>query len=186
MGGFFIQHLSRHGPRFIVGTFQCRNHAAGVIAPVATLTCHFFELLALNIRALAVRMIELCRQALLINLIGLVSLLQPPLAAAFSVAVALAAVTGAADKKDSAASRTSANPLAKLDWQGVAVFLKAGLDNGRQSWQACPRVRSCLNQFRTFRAPTAAYGCGPCSFLPLEMKINQLKRNQTQLKRKNS
>jgi hypothetical protein len=171
-------------PRFIVGTLPHRNHAGRAIAPVATLTCHFFELLALDIRALAVRMIEFCRQALLIDLVGLASLPQAPLAAAFLAAVVLTPVTITADKKDSAASRTSASPLAKLDWQGVAVFLKAGLDNERKSWQACPRVRSCFDQFRTFRAPTAAYGCGPCSFLPLEIKINQLKRNKTRLKRK--
>ena len=63
MDRLFIQHLSRHGPRFILDPFLCRNHAAGTFAPAATLTCHFFELLTLDIGALAIGMIELCRQA---------------------------------------------------------------------------------------------------------------------------
>ena len=57
------------------------------------MTCHFFELLALDIGVLAIRMIELRRQALLINLVGLASLRKPPSAAAFLAAVTLAPIT---------------------------------------------------------------------------------------------
>lgn len=90
-------------------------------------------------------MIELCGQALLINPVGLALLREPPAAAAFMAAVNMATVARAADEKDSAASRASAGPLAKLGKQGVAVFLKAGLDNERQSWQAYPWMRSCID-----------------------------------------
>jgi hypothetical protein len=52
-------------------------------------------------------------------------------------AVALAAITAAADIKDEAAFWTSTHSLAYLDvWQGGRVFPKAGLDKRRQSWQA--------------------------------------------------
>ena len=93
------------------------------------MTCHFFKLLALDIGALAVCMIELCSQALLINPIVFAPLCKPSTAAAFLAAVTMAAVARAANIKNLAASRTSANPLAKLYGQDVAVFLKAGLDN---------------------------------------------------------
>jgi hypothetical protein len=77
MDRLFISRLSLHGSRCIPGTFWCRNHPGRRIARVATLTCHFFafELLALDIRALAICMIELCSQGLLVDLVGLASLL---------------------------------------------------------------------------------------------------------------
>jgi hypothetical protein len=49
----------------------------------------------------------------------------------------LAAIAGAADMKYNSAFQTSTNSLAYIDsWQDSRVFPKAGLDNGRQSWQA--------------------------------------------------
>jgi hypothetical protein len=52
-------------------------------------------------------------------------------------AVTLTSITGAADIKDNAAFWTSTHSLADLvNWQGSRAFPKAGLDNGRQSWQA--------------------------------------------------
>ena len=57
------------------------------------------------------------------------------------VVVAPAAIAGAADIKDDAAFWTPAYSPAQLDfWQGVRAFPKAGLDNGRQSWQANDRL----------------------------------------------
>jgi hypothetical protein len=57
------------------------------------------------------------------------------------VVIALAAITGAADMKDDAAFWTSTFSPADLDfWQGSRAFPKAGLDNGRQSWQAINRL----------------------------------------------
>jgi hypothetical protein len=93
MDWFFMQRLSWRGPRLILFAFPCCNHAGRVIAQAATLTCHFFALLALEIRALAIRMIELCRKALLVDPVGLASLEQPPLAATFLAAVTLAPIT---------------------------------------------------------------------------------------------
>jgi hypothetical protein len=93
MDWFFMQRLSWRGPRFIFFAFPYCHHAGSAIARAATLTCHFFELPAPEIRALAIRMIELCRKALLVDPVGLASLPQTPLAAAFLAAVALAPIT---------------------------------------------------------------------------------------------
>jgi hypothetical protein len=42
---------------------------------MATLTCHFFDLLAVDISALAIRMIKLCLPASLVDPVSLASLL---------------------------------------------------------------------------------------------------------------
>lgn len=56
------------------------------------------------------------------------------------VVVALAAITGVADIKHDAAFWASTYSPADLDfWQDSRAFPKAGLDNGRQSWQAMDR-----------------------------------------------
>ena len=82
-------------------------------------------------------MIALRCKARLVFAVGLAALLQPRLMTAVLAAVALAAITAAADIKDEAAFWTSTHSLAYLDvWQGGRVFPKAGLDKRRQSWQA--------------------------------------------------
>jgi len=105
----------------------------------ATLTCHFFRFapLALRVSALAIGMIELCRPARLVVPVGPAALRQSRPMAAEIVVVELAAITGAADIENDAASWTSACSLADLDFrQDARAFPKTGLDNGRQSWQA--------------------------------------------------
>lgn len=54
----------------------------------------------------------------------------------------MAAVAGPADKKVSPAFLPSTDPMANLDWQSARAFPKAGLDNGRQSWQAMNRLQA--------------------------------------------
>jgi len=101
------------------------------------LTCHFFQLLALGVSSLAGGVIELRYKARLIFLVGFAALRQSCPMTTDTIVVALAAITGAADIKDDAAFWTSTHSLAYLDfWQGRCAFPKAGLDNGRQSWQA--------------------------------------------------
>jgi hypothetical protein len=105
------------------------------------LTCHFFalfvfELLALDVSALALGVIQPCSETLLVSAAGLATLLEPRLTATVIRVVALAAITAAADIKHRSASQALTDLLAKLAWQGALVFLKAGLDNGRRSWQA--------------------------------------------------
>ena len=63
-----------------------------------------------------------------------------PFAVLAVIVVALAAITGAADVKNHAASWTSTHSLADLGfWRRTRAFPKAGLDNARQSWQAMNR-----------------------------------------------
>lgn len=82
-------------------------------------------------------MIELRFKARLVFAVGFAALRQPCLMTTDIVVIALTAITGAADMKDAAAFWTSTHSLAYLDfWQGGRAFPKAGLDNGRQSWQA--------------------------------------------------
>jgi len=117
-----------------------RDRGAGGFA---TLTCHFFRFqpLALDISSLAVGVIELRRTARLVFPVGFTALRQPRPMAADGVVVALAAITGAANIKHDAAFWTSTCSPADLDfWQGSRAFPKAGLDNGRQSWQAIDRL----------------------------------------------
>jgi len=72
--------------------------------------------------------------------VGLAALRQSCLMTTDIVVVALTAITGAADIKHDGAFRTSTHSLAYLDfWQGARAFPTAGLDNGRQSWQAMDR-----------------------------------------------
>jgi hypothetical protein len=105
-----------------------------------TLTCHFFQLLALAVSSLAIGVVELRFMARLVFPVGLAALSQSCLITAVLAAVTLTAITGAADIKDDDASWTSTHSLAYLDfWQGGRAFPKAGLDNGHQSWQAMDR-----------------------------------------------
>jgi hypothetical protein len=109
----------------------------------ATLTCHFvrFQPLALGVSSLAIGVIELCCTARLVFSVGHPALRQPRPMTTDGVVVALAAITGAADIKHDAAFWTSTYSPADLDfWQGSRAFPKAGLDNGRQSWQAIHRL----------------------------------------------
>lgn len=82
-------------------------------------------------------MIELGCKTRPVFAVSFAALPQSRLMTAVGAAVALAAITRAADIKEDAAFWTSAHSLAYLDfWQGGRAFPKAGLDNGRQSWQA--------------------------------------------------
>jgi hypothetical protein len=113
-----------------------RDRGAGSFA---TLTCHFFRFqpLALGVSSLAIGVIELRCTARLVFPVGLAALRQSRPMTTDVVVVALTPITRAADIKDDAAIWTSAYSPADLDfWQGVRAFPKAGLDNGRQSWQA--------------------------------------------------
>ncbi len=107
----------------------------------ATLTCHFFELQSLNVSALMICMIELCSPALHVGAVSLAALFDPGLVTAFIGAVALASITPAADKKHCTASRIATDLLAELARQGALVFLEAGLDKRRRSWQAITQVQ---------------------------------------------
>jgi len=91
----------------------------------ATLTCHFFgvQLPALAISSLALGMIELRCKTRLVFAVRFAALPQSRLMTAVCAAVALAAITRAADIKDDAAFWTSAYSLAQLDfWQGGRAF----------------------------------------------------------------
>jgi hypothetical protein len=106
---------------------------------LATLTCHFFgfQRAAFYVCALAIGVVQPCCKARLVFAIGLAALGQSCLMAAVFAAVALATITGAADIKHDAAFQLPTNSLAYLGFrQGNRAFPKAGLDNGRQSWQA--------------------------------------------------
>jgi hypothetical protein len=108
----------------------------------ATLTCHFFRFqpLALEVSSLAIGVIELRRTARLVFPIGSTALRQPRPTTTEIVVVALAAIAGTADIKHDAAFWASTYSPADLDfWQDGRAFPKAGLDNGRQSWQAMDR-----------------------------------------------
>ena len=103
------------------------------------MTCHFlrFQPLALDVCSLAIGVIELRCTARLVFPVGFAALRQPRAMTTDVIVVALAAITGAADIKHDAAFWTSTYSPADLDfWQDSRAFPKAGLDNGRQSWQA--------------------------------------------------
>jgi hypothetical protein len=128
--------------RYDAGAYQSRVDRDRGSRGSDTLTCHFFQfqLLALAVSSLAIGMIELRFKARLVLAVGLAALPQSRLMTAVLAAVALTAITGAADIKDDAASWTSTHSLAYLNfWQGGRAFPKAGLDNGHQSWQAMDR-----------------------------------------------
>ena len=126
--------------RYEAGAYQSRVDRDRCAGGSDTLTCHFFQLLALGVSSLAIGVIELRCTARLICLVGLAALRQSRPMTAEIVVVALAAITGAADIKHDATFWTSTHSLAYLDfWQGGRAFPKAGLDNGHQSWQAMDR-----------------------------------------------
>ena len=105
------------------------------------MTCHFFQLLALGVSSLAGGVIELRYKARLIFLVGFAALRQSCPMTTDTIVVALAAITGAADIKDDAASWTPTYSLADLDFgEDGRAFPKAGLDNGHQSWKAVDRL----------------------------------------------
>jgi len=125
--------------RYEAGAYQGQGDRDRGSRGFATLTCHYFQfqLLALVVRLLARGMIELRCKARLVFMVGLLALRQSCLMTAVLAAVTLTSITGAADIKDNAAFWTSTHSLADLvNWQGSRAFPKAGLDNGRQSWQA--------------------------------------------------
>jgi hypothetical protein len=125
--------------RYDVGIYQRRIDRDRSACFLSTLTCHFFELLFLSfdVFALAVGVIEPCCTVRLVFAVGFAALGQTGTKVAVFAAVALAAIARAADIKYDAAFRTSTHSLAYLnDWQDSRAFPKAGLDNGRQSWQA--------------------------------------------------
>ena len=130
----------------------------------ATLTCHFlrFQLLAFGVISLAIGVIEPRRAARLVFPVGFTALRQSRPMAADVVVVALAAITGAADIKHDAAFWASTCSPADLDfWQGSRAFPKAGIDNGRQSWQAMERsIDGSVDWFRPSQASTDGYGWG--------------------------
>ena len=131
MGWVSNKRLSLHGSKVVAGTLCCCDYAVRRTCLLATLTCHYFVFEALDIRVLAIRMIESCSEAFLIDLIGIAPLLQSPLAAALLAAVPLPPVAMAADRKNLGAHGASTSPLTKYDRQTFAAFLKAGLDNGQ-------------------------------------------------------
>jgi hypothetical protein len=145
-----------------------RDRGAGGFA---TLTCHFFrfQLLALDVGSLAIGVIELRRAARLVFQVGFTALRQPRPMATDGVVVALAAIAGAADIKHDAAFWPSTCSPADLDvWQGGRAFPKAGLDNGRQSWQAMNRtIDGTVDWFRRLR-PQPMATVGAFLFPPLQ------------------
>lgn len=125
--------------RYEAGAFQSRVDRDRGSGGFATLTCHYFQP-ALAVSSLAIGVIELRFRARLVFSVGLAALRQSCRMSAGVAAVTLTVITGAADIKNNAASRTSTDSLAYLNFpQGARAFLKAGLDNGRQSWQAMDR-----------------------------------------------
>ena len=129
--------------RYDAGAYQGRVDRDRGAGGFATLTCHFFRFqpLALGISSLAIGVIELRCTARLVFPVGLAALRQSCPMTTGVVVVALAAITGAADIEHDAAFWPSTCSPADLDfWQGSRAFPKAGLDNGRQSWQAMDRL----------------------------------------------
>lgn len=132
----------------LLGFFRHRaDHHDGVdadraVAGFSTLTCYFlrFRLQTVAEGLLTSAAVQLCRKTPLVGAVGIAALLQACPMTTGIVVVALSAITGAADVKNFAAFWTSTYPLAYLEsWQTGRAFPKAGLDNGRQSWQAMDR-----------------------------------------------
>jgi len=127
--GFFRHQAAHHGG----------VDADRAVAGFSTLTCYFlrFRLQALAEGLLTSATVQLCRKAPLVGSVGIAALLQACPMTTSIVVVALTAITGTADVKNFAAFWTSTYSLAYLEsWQVGRAFPKAGLDNGRQSWQA--------------------------------------------------
>ena len=93
-----------------VGAYQSQVNRRRGSCRFATLTCHFQPTLAVS--SLALGMIELRFTACLVFLIGLAALRQSCLMTAVLAAVALPAITRAADIKDEAAFWSSTKSLA--------------------------------------------------------------------------
>jgi len=102
----------------------------------ATLIRHFFPFLPLSIGPLTIGVIQLGGKAPLVEAVGPAVLLEARLAAAILTAIEIATVAAAADAENRTTPRPHAISLAKLDGRGTHVEPKAGLDNGRRSWQA--------------------------------------------------
>jgi hypothetical protein len=129
--------------RHDAGADQSRVDRERGAGSFATLTCHSlrFQPLALGVSSLAIGVIEFRCIARLVFPVGLAALRQSRPMTTDVVVVALTVITGAADIKDDAAFWTSTYSPAYLDfWQDGRAFPKAGLDNGRQSWQAIDRL----------------------------------------------
>jgi hypothetical protein len=99
------------------GAYQSRVDRDRRSRSFATLTCHFFQVRfpALAVSLLAIGVIQLRFTARLVFPVGLAALLQSRLMPAILTAVALAAITRAANIKDAAAFWTSTHSLAYLD-----------------------------------------------------------------------
>jgi hypothetical protein len=142
------------------------------------LTCHVFQLLALTIGSLPITVVQLGCEALLINAVGTAPLLEPRLMAALPAAIAMPAIAGATDEKNGSASGTSTLSLAKLNWQRTRAFLKAGLDNGRRSWQAMLQYFGGTLTGSTRSRPQPPLTAGAFLLPPLEDKNNAAEGNQ--------
>jgi hypothetical protein len=128
----------------------------------ATLIRHFFHLLPLPIGTLALGLIQLGGKALPVDMVGTAVLLKTRLPAAILTAIKIATVTRSADIENHTTPRPFAFSLAKLDCRGAHAQPKAGLDNGRRSWQArrCKKEGGSLDRFHPYWASTAGYGWG--------------------------
>jgi hypothetical protein len=107
------------------------------------------------------------------------------LAATWLAAVCLSSIAAPADDKDHTAGRTPTDPLTNLVWQRARVFLKAGLDNARRSWQA-KRWARFQSRLRPFWAPSGSLRLGPFFFRLWKNRICWLEKNtaEKQLKEK--
>ena len=167
---------------------RCWGNAGRGVGSSATLTCHFLQLLTLAVSSLASGVIQLCSQALLVGAVGTAALLKPRLVTTLPAAVTLPAKAATADIKDQPTCRASTDLLAKLAWQGALVFLKAGLDNERRSWQAMGQEGGPLIGSARF-TPQALTSFGAFLFLPLESQHMPAERETPaakQLKRKSA
>jgi len=113
-----------------------RVDAGRTAASGATLIRHFFPLLPLAIGTLALGLIQLGGKALPVDMVGPAVLLKTRLSAAILTAIEIAAVARAADIENRTTPVPFAFSPAKLDCSGAHAQPKAGLDNGRRSWQA--------------------------------------------------
>ena len=154
--------------RYDAGADQSRVDRDRGAGGFATLTCHFFRFqpLALDVSSLAIGVIELRRAARLVFSVGFAALRQPRPMTTDGVVVALAAIAGAADIKHDAAFWASTCSPADLDfWQGSRAFPKAGIDNGRQSWQAIERsIDGSVDWFRPSQGLNRWLRLGPFFF----------------------
>lgn len=97
---------------------------------------YFLFLQPLSVGTLTPGAIQPGGKAVLVGMVGTAVLLETRLAATLLTAIEIATVAGAANTKSRATPMPLAFSLAKLDCRGTHAEPKAGLDNGRRSWQA--------------------------------------------------